>query len=309
MARTSQQWRCGEDLTARLQWHVHQALHQGLDCSILTFCLLATDPPAASAAEARLLPLAALAERLRPLVRASDPIEIEEYEVLGLVLPAAGHEDIHVVFSRLCDHLTAPPPHRDVMLRLALGFATVSQPDAGSCAAELALTAACEPRSVVSIAVAAKPPAGAPGPDARRTADRRRSRRATAEDADVDAPRTQAAPTIAGGRRRYLQVVSPARDSAERDPLRDQARALGVPYVQLPHQLPATCRESLSAELARELCAVPIGRSRNTLTVAMHNPRDAAAVLRLRAATGLSIFPVLAAPDELERALRQYASR
>jgi hypothetical protein len=44
------------------------------------------------------------------------------------------------------------------------------------------------------------------------------------------------------------------------------------------------------------------------LTVAMHDPRDIAAVTRLSAVTGLTIFPVLAAPDELERALRHLAT-
>jgi hypothetical protein len=43
------------------------------------------------------------------------------------------------------------------------------------------------------------------------------------------------------------------------------------------------------------------------LTVAMHDPCDTSAVRRLGTATGLTIFPVLAASDELERALRQLA--
>ena len=60
--------------------------------------------------------------------------------------------------------------------------------------------------------------------------------------------------------------------------------------------------------MATQLRAVPIGRTRGMLTVAMNDPRDQQAVLRIGAATGLTIFPVLAAPDDIERALRQIAS-
>jgi hypothetical protein len=75
--------------------------------------------------------------------------------------------------------------------------------------------------------------------------------------------------------------------------------------VRLPPRLPASARRALSPELARELRAVAIGRARDTLTVAMDDPADAAAVLRLRASTGLAIFPVLATAEEIEHALGQ----
>ena len=62
-----------------------------------------------------------------------------------------------------------------------------------------------------------------------------------------------------------------------------------------------------SAHLARELHCYPLGRERNTLTVAMLNPQDHQAIERLRQETGLRIFPVLTHPEALETALRQFS--
>ena len=78
-----------------------------------------------------------------------------------------------------------------------------------------------------------------------------------------------------------------------------------MPYARIPPCLPATCRRAIAPELARALRAVPIGRTRGVLTIAMQNPTDTRTVLRLRGATGLTVFPVLADADEIERALAQ----
>lgn len=91
------------------------------------------------------------------------------------------------------------------------------------------------------------------------------------------------------------------------DILRTRAVALGVPYLHLPPRLPEDCRGALPASLARELRAAPVGRTGTALTVAFDAPWDRRLLLRLRAATGLLIFPVLTAPEELERALRELA--
>lgn len=91
--------------------------------------------------------------------------------------------------------------------------------------------------------------------------------------------------------------------------MRERALALGVPYVELPSHVSSACRRAVAPALARELRVVPIGRTRGTLTVAMGDPADSAAVQRLGVETGLSIFPVLASPDALNRALSQLASR
>jgi len=84
------------------------------------------------------------------------------------------------------------------------------------------------------------------------------------------------------------------------------ARKLGIPYLTLlPHKLPVGVQRLVNPSLAQELRCFPIGRERNTLTVAMQNPQDNAALDRLHEETGLFIFPVLAHPQALQLALEQ----
>lgn len=84
------------------------------------------------------------------------------------------------------------------------------------------------------------------------------------------------------------------------------ARKLGIPYLTLlPHKLPAGVQRLVNPSLAQELRCFPIGRERNTLTVAMQNPQDDEALHRLHQETGLLIFPVLAHPQALQHALEQ----
>lgn len=84
------------------------------------------------------------------------------------------------------------------------------------------------------------------------------------------------------------------------------ARQLGIPYLALlPRNLPTQLRHLVTPQLARELQCYPVGRERDTLTVAMLNPDDQQALARLRQETGMSIFPVLAPPQELQIALEQ----
>ncbi|HKV58902.1 MAG TPA: hypothetical protein VJO32_11500 [Ktedonobacteraceae bacterium] len=103
---------------------------------------------------------------------------------------------------------------------------------------------------------------------------------------------------------RQLQAVSPiTEDDTELPAL---ARKLGIPYLTLlPHKLPAGVQRLVAPSLAQELRCFPIGRERNTLTVAMQNPQDDAALHRLQEETGLLIFPVLAHPQALQHALEQ----
>lgn len=84
------------------------------------------------------------------------------------------------------------------------------------------------------------------------------------------------------------------------------ARKLGIPYLTLlPHKLPSGVQRLVNPSLAQELRCFPIGRERNTLTVAMQDPQDNAALDRLHEETGLLIFPVLAHPQILQLALEQ----
>jgi len=84
------------------------------------------------------------------------------------------------------------------------------------------------------------------------------------------------------------------------------ARRLGIPYLSLlPHKLPLNIKRLVSPQLAQELRCCPLGRERNTLTVAMSDPQDNHALKRLQKETGLRIFPVLAHPQEIQTALER----
>jgi Type II secretion system (T2SS), protein E, N-terminal domain len=90
--------------------------------------------------------------------------------------------------------------------------------------------------------------------------------------------------------------------------LPELARRLGVPYVSfLPRKLPVRLQRLVTPMLAQELCCFPIGRDRDILTVAMSNPQDCRVLDRLRKETGLTIFPVLAHPHELQTVLEQFS--
>lgn len=107
--------------------------------------------------------------------------------------------------------------------------------------------------------------------------------------------------------RKPLRHLQAARQTIEEDTeLPALARKLGIPYLTLlPHNLPACVQRLVNPSLAQELRCFPIGRERNTLTVAMQNPQDNAALNRLHEETGLFIFPVLAHPQALQLALEQ----
>lgn len=307
MARTPQRWSCGDDLAQRLQWHTHASLRQGADCSLLIFRPLDQPPPAEKGSQAGAGDaLAALAERIRPHVRRSDTIELDAQSALAIVLHSADQEGVHAVFQRLRDLLSTPALPDDRTVAISIGYATQSadQPAESGSEHTIANTIrdAWKPRVLLSVACADVPAHAAlyAGEPISRPANPETCGPVTAVRAGAGAARAS--------RQSHLRLVAFETPGAPVDEsLRARARALGVPFVQLPARLPASCRSAIAPELARELHAVPIGRSRSILTVAMHDPSDSAAVLRLRSATGLAIFPVLAASDELERALRQIA--
>lgn len=84
------------------------------------------------------------------------------------------------------------------------------------------------------------------------------------------------------------------------------ARKLGIPYLSLlPRKPSAKVQRLLRPELAHELHCFPLGKERDTLTVAMLDPQDNNALMRLRQETGLHIYPVLTHPHELQSALEQ----
>jgi Type II secretion system (T2SS), protein E, N-terminal domain len=102
-----------------------------------------------------------------------------------------------------------------------------------------------------------------------------------------------------------ISAPSPSQPSPENE-LQLLARQLGIPYLsQLPHNLPRRVLRLIKRQLAQELRCFPLGRERDTLTVAMVHPQDQQALDRLQSETGLRIFPVLTHPKELKSALEQ----
>jgi hypothetical protein len=104
--------------------------------------------------------------------------------------------------------------------------------------------------------------------------------------------------------RRSQKVIRESPDAFELPLLAQEA---GIPYLSLlPRKLPLKLRQLISPQLALELGCFPLGRERDTLTVAIANPSDKQVLDRLQQETGLRIFPVLAPPQELQTALEQF---
>jgi hypothetical protein len=79
-----------------------------------------------------------------------------------------------------------------------------------------------------------------------------------------------------------------------------RARQLGVPYLAPPQSIPGSVRDLVPPELMRQHRCLPVGRDRNTLTVALADPTDSGALSHLEQVTGLTIFPVMTDPELLE---------
>ena len=108
-------------------------------------------------------------------------------------------------------------------------------------------------------------------------------------------------------KRVLFEVQAEQLETVQSEDLSLQARQLGVPYLSpLPHKLPAALLQLILPSLAHELHCYPLGRGRNTLTVAMTNPRDNQILSRLQQETGLQIFPVITSAQELKTALEQF---
>jgi hypothetical protein len=304
MARSPRSPSADPSLNHRLQWHAAQQLRRGIPCSVLVLQPLALAgqhaargaPPATAALEDTTSPLASVAARLRPLLRQLDIVEVEEEVAVGVLLPGADADGVRAVHQRLCralDEGAEPCRSGDKLhaLRLAVGHASAVATD-GAPIAALARETVCV-AYVPRLTLAVPLPAVVGG---------RHLSRTTASEVWPARPlRTRA-------RMRLLPAEIGIGAAAEaRDALRRHADALRVPYISLPPHLPSRLSRVITGQLARELRAVPIGRTRGILTVAMQDPTNIAAMQRLAAATGLTIFPVLAAEGELDRALDQLA--
>lgn len=322
----SETWGDTATLAQRLHWHMHQALHHHVACSVVVLRPLEPLAPSpapgrgARSSAQRQPDLTALAERIFQIVRRDDGIEMHPQQGIGVVLRGAESDGARAVFLRLRDTLTrshVPLDADEVALTLAFGYAT--HPAGGArdmqdatasieLTLEALLAAAWEPRVLVTVTV----PLTAPGrPCAHPPRLTSRGARSTRGRDKAKAATPNAAPETAAsaGSRRHLRLLAAAAPTSatEMAALRLRAQALGVPYATVPARVPSGCRRALDVALARKLQAVPIGRTRGLLTVAMHNPSDAEALSQLEAASGLTIFPVLGAPRDLARALRQWS--
>lgn len=270
------------------------------DCSLLVLRLLDHSSHAPAPAELPWLH-AHLAERLRGLVRGGDSIEVAGTAGVGVVLHEAGYAGARAALERIGGALTAATPADDPRYLVALGMTTSTVEWRGEVAD--AVRRAWQAQHVVLTALPrartdelAAQPGTLEGTTGTAAQAQRRPRRASA----------RVKPRLAAG----ADVPSqPAVNTPGSAVMRERALALGVPYVELPSRVSSACRRAVAPALARELRVVPIGRTRGTLTVAMGDPADSAAVQRLGVETGLSIFPVLASPDALDRALSQLAGR
>ena len=86
------------------------------------------------------------------------------------------------------------------------------------------------------------------------------------------------------------------------------AKCLGVPGVQLRHGLiDPSLLPLIGTEEAERLCAIPLFRVHDTLTVAMSEPQSLPAIDRLRELTGKEIKPVLALEENILEFIHKYA--
>jgi hypothetical protein len=286
-------------LSYRLQWHASQSLRRGIRCSIIVLQPMAIErlgDPSDCESRSPGGPLEEVARRLRTIVRRTDVVELDPAAGIGVLLTDADAAGATAVHGRIMRELSQRPAgrvHRGTIedMRFAVGRASAELTDATQVPAVVRDLVCIASAPDVWMCVPVLRPAG-------RAAERHgshpryvrsqtaRRRRANRGDLRVLAPELGATSTTDEG-----------------EALRRKADAQGVPFVRIPAQLPASLRRLLSPELARELGAVPIGRTRGVLTVAMRDSSDLSALQRLATTTGLTIFPVLAAPDDLSRAL------
>lgn len=82
------------------------------------------------------------------------------------------------------------------------------------------------------------------------------------------------------------------------------ATEMGRTYVNLGKTLfQRELLDKVTSELARKLCAIPLYRMGNKVTVGMTNPADEKAIRALEMLLGMSVSPMFCFPDEIESAI------
>lgn len=241
-------------------------------------------------------------ENLRLLIRRSD-ILIRTQRILYFVLFGANQQGGRLVQERLWDTLlwSAHSAQESAMLSpcgMTIGSANTStfqqpqqQPIAMATLYQL-IQAAAQPQHSFTQSFQDELEASAESEESGKLAEL-----TTGEKRGE--PRTEPLPTL------HNREESVAEHDSEKN-LSLLARRLGIPYLSLlPRNVPEKLRQICSPQLAHELHCYPIGKERNTLTVALADPSDHSTLARLRQETGLQIFPVLVPAHELQMALEQ----
>lgn len=105
---------------------------------------------------------------------------------------------------------------------------------------------------------------------------------------------------------RHLASTSQAPEERGRgEAMASKSKTHHVPFMQLPARLSGQLKHFIPHALASELRCAPVGRDHQHLTVAMADPTDEQAILRLKETTGMIIFPVSCDEDALSELLAE----
>ncbi|BCL81328.1 T2SSE_N domain-containing protein [Ktedonobacteria bacterium brp13] len=238
-------------------------------------------------------------ENLRPLIRRSDTL-IRTQRTLYFVLVGANQQGGRLVQERLWEALlwSAHSAQESAMLSpygMTIGSASTStfqppqQQPIAMATLDQVMQAAAQPQHSFTQSFQ----------DELEGSEESGKSEEVATGEKRDEPRTEPLPTL------HDREESVAAHDSEKN-LSLLARRLGIPYLSLlPRNVPEKLRQICSPQLAQELHCYPIGKERNTLTVALADPSNHSTLARLRQETGLQIFPVLAPAHELQLALEQ----
>lgn len=241
-------------------------------------------------------------ENLRPLIRRSDAL-IRTQRTLYFVLFGANQQGGRLVQERLWEALlwSAHSAQESAMLSphgMTIGSASTStfqppqQQPIAMATLDQVMQAAAQPQHSFTQSFQDELEGSAEPAESEKQAD-------VATSEKRDEPQTEPLPTL------HDREESVAAHDSEKN-LSLLARRLGIPYLSLlPRNVPEKLRQICSPQLSQELHCYPIGKERNTLTVALADPSNHSTLARLRQETGLQIFPVLAPAHELQLALEQ----
>lgn len=104
-------------------------------------------------------------------------------------------------------------------------------------------------------------------------------------------------------RARVVRATEAIRNPRSKEARLQEARANGIPFMQIPSRLPTRLKQLIPHPLALKLRCAPVGRNHNQLTVAMANPLDDQAIKHLHETTGMTIYPVSCEITALETLL------